>query len=463
MSKAKTPSRKELLYIDDINAAMLQRSTRRSRLVVYLVCLFFAAILGWAYYAELDEVTVGSGKVIPSQQLQVIQNLEGGIVKEVFVREGQNVERGEQLLRIDDTRFASDFRERAQKLNDLIGDLARQNALLESVVVDSSIEDSQWKQQVRIEEVDLESQPQFAQLSELEKSRQLSQLATEQRRLRNALFIADQTIDSKHQEIIEQESRVSHFQRSLNLVSQELSITAPLADEGVVSKVDVLKLRRQANELRSELESVKLLLPKLSNELSGAIFQRQDLALSYLSETQIARSLTQAELSSLTEGQAGLKDRVERTVVESPVAGTVKKIFTNTVGGVVQPGMSLMEIVPTEDNLLIEAKIQPKDIAFLRPGLHTVVKFSAYDFSIYGGLDGTLEHISADTIVDEEGNSFYLVRVRTEQSELSKGEQKLPIIPGMLSSVDIITGKKTVLDYLLKPILKAKQNALRER
>ena len=180
-------------------------------------------------------------------------------------------------------------------------------------------------------------------------------------------------------------------------------------------------------------------------------------------DTQTELEEKQNKLSQLSEGQVGLQDRVARTSVLSPVKGTIKTIKVNTVGGVVQPGMDLVEVVPMEDNLLIEARVLPKDIAFLRPGLEAIVKVSAYDFAIYGGLKGKLEHISADTIQDEKGNAFYLVRVRTEKSYLGDASKPLPIIPGMMASVDIITGKKSVLEYLLKPIIRAKQSALRER
>jgi adhesin transport system membrane fusion protein len=192
-----------------------------------------------------------------------------------------------------------------------------------------------------------------------------------------------------------------------------------------------------------------------------AVFQRLDVALTFRTEQQETLNQVEQQIASMTEGKVSLQDRVARTVVTSPVDGTVKKLHVNTVGGVIQPGMDIIEIVPSEDNLLIEAKIAPQDIAFLRPGLEAVVKFSAYDFTVYGGLNGQLETISADTIQDEEGNSFYLVKVRTEKNNIGDAET-LPIIPGMTASVDIITGKRSVLDYLINPIVRAQNTALRE-
>ncbi|EPO7451926.1 HlyD family type I secretion periplasmic adaptor subunit, partial [Vibrio fluvialis] len=233
------------------------------------------------------------------------------------------------------------------------------------------------------------------------------------------------------------------------------------ADEGVVPRIELLKLQRQVNDTRRDLTSSELKVPVLKSALRESMLSRIDAALKFRSQQQDALNQTQDKLSAMTESTVGLEDRVNRTVVVSPVTGTIKTLYVNTVGGVIQPGMDIVEIVPTEDTLLVEAQIAPQDIAFLRPDLPAIVKFSAYDFTKYGGLEGTLEHISADTSQDEDGNSFYLVRVRTKETSLGH-DASLPIIPGMTASVDIITGKRTVLDYLLKPILSAKDNALRE-
>ena len=237
----------------------------------------------------------------------------------------------------------------------------------------------------------------------------------------------------------------------------------PLAKEGIVPQVELIKLERQVNEMRGELENARLLLPKQNSLLKESILKRIDVALQFRVNAQKELDEKRNKLAQVTEGQVGLKDRVARTSVLSPVRGTIKTIKVNTVGGVVQPGMDLVEVVPLEDNLLVEARVLPKDIAFLRPGLPAIVKITAYDFAIYGGLQGTLEHISADTIQDDKGNAFYLVRVRTGKSFLGDASKPLPIIPGMMANVDIITGKKSVLDYLLKPILRARYTALRER
>jgi membrane fusion protein, adhesin transport system len=453
------PREADLPYVDDINAAMLETTPTHTRRVLYLIaCVTFSFVL-WAAWAKVDEVTVGQGRVIPSQQTQVVQNLEGGILAQIFVSEGQHVARGEPLVRLDDTRFRSDLRGSEEELASLQGLVARLKAQLASV----NIKENGSLLQVRIEPQPLvlpaNFGAQFAAVVEREQQALNSQLQS----LADQLAAAEQQEAQRGQEVRELESRITHLQESNRLVQEELRLTAPLAKEGAVSKVELIKLQRQVNDLQSELSAARLNLPKIRFAQAEARAKHDELASRFRAEARETLNQKEAELAKLSESQVGIQDRVERTLLGSPVHGTIKKIHINTVGGVVQPGMAIMEIVPLEESLLVEARVQPKDIAFLRPGLPAIVKFSAYDFAIYGGISGTVEHISADTIEDEEKKPFYLVRVRTEHSYLGDAQQGLPIIPGMLAQVDVITGKKSVLDYLLKPILRARKQALRER
>ncbi|MDF2415034.1 HlyD family type I secretion periplasmic adaptor subunit [Aeromonas sp. 1HA1] len=456
------PAPEHLEFVDDGAAAVLLSTPTRARVLLWACFLFFMSAIVWAAWAELDEVTVGQGKVIPSRQLQVIQNLEGGIVKEIFVREGDIVEEGQPLLRIDDTRFRSDFREREQELVTLKGGIARLRAEIKSVVVKTD-PNLGWREQVVIDKQPIAFpdgfENVFAEYAAREKSVQDERLNS----LNNQLYILGQQIEQKEQELIELNAKIRTVGRSVDLARQELNISRPLAKEGIVPQVELIKLERQVNEMQGELESNRLIIPKLNSVLRESISKRNDIALKFRADSQTELNELQGKLRQLSEGQVGLRDRVDRTSVIAPLKGTIKKLKINTLGGVVQPGMDLMEIVPLEDTLLVEAKVSPKDIAFLRPGLDAVVKITAYDFTVYGGLHGKVEQISADSIQDEEGNSFYLVRVRTEKSYLGDELNALPIIPGMLASADIITGKKSVLDYLLKPLLRARQSALRER
>ncbi|HCG5599347.1 HlyD family type I secretion periplasmic adaptor subunit [Vibrio parahaemolyticus] len=454
-------SNDELDFVDDKTAALLLNTPNSARLMLWVMVLFFVAAIGWASWAQIDQVTVGQGKVIPSSQIQVVQNLEGGLVKEILVKEGQLVKKGQQLLLIDDTRFRSDYREREQQVANLTASVLQLSASINSVAVNRNFNIQDWEKSVVLDYGKLtfppvleETQPQLTQ-------RQKAEYREDLDNLRNQLSVIDQQVEQKQQDLVEIEARVRNLRQSYQYAKKELDITQPLADEGVVPRIELLKLQRQVNDTRREMTSSELKIPVIKSAIKESMLNRIDVALKFRSEQQEKLNNAQDQLSALVESAVGLEDRVNRTVVVSPVTGKIKTLNVNTVGGVIQPGMDIVEIVPTEDTLLVEAKIAPKDIAFLRPNLNAIVKFTAYDFTKYGGLVGELEHISADTTQDEEGNSFYIVRVRTEKTSFGQ-DADLPIIPGMTASVDIITGKRTVLEYLLKPILSAKTNALKE-
>ncbi|EPE2209195.1 HlyD family type I secretion periplasmic adaptor subunit [Vibrio parahaemolyticus] len=454
-------SNDELDFVNDKTAALLLNTPNSARLMLWVMVLFFVAAIGWASWAQIDQVTVGQGKVIPSSQIQVVQNLEGGLVKEILVKEGQLVKKGQQLLLIDDTRFRSDYREREQQVANLTASVLQLSASINSVAVNRDFNIQDWEKSVVLDYGKLtfppvleETQPQLTQ-------RQKAEYREDLDNLRNQLSVIDQQVEQKQQDLVEIEARVRNLRQSYQYAKKELDITQPLADEGVVPRIELLKLQRQVNDTRREMTSSELKIPVIKSAIKESMLNRIDVALKFRSEQQEKLNNAQDQLSALVESAVGLEDRVNRTVVVSPVTGKIKTLNVNTVGGVIQPGMDIVEIVPTEDTLLVEAKIAPKDIAFLRPNLNAIVKFTAYDFTKYGGLVGELEHISADTTQDEEGNSFYIVRVRTEKTSFGQ-DADLPIIPGMTASVDIITGKRTVLEYLLKPILSAKTNALKE-
>jgi adhesin transport system membrane fusion protein len=272
-----------------------------------------------------------------------------------------------------------------------------------------------------------------------------------------------QQIEQKKQEIVELQAKLDNLKQSYAFSKEELSLTRPAFEQGAVSRVELLQLERQVNELQGDLEATQLAIPRARSALKEAQSKLDEGDAKFRADAQEDLTGVRSKLDQLRESNVSLEDKVSRTQVRSPVKGIVKQIQINTVGGVIKPGMNLLEIVPFEDSLLIEAKVRPENIGFIHPNLSAVVKLSAYDFAIFGGLHGIVENVSADTILDEEGNSFYLVRVRTDKNYLGTEKAPLPVIPGMQATVDIITGKKTLLDYLLKPILKAKQNALRER
>ncbi|TVO68609.1 MAG: HlyD family type I secretion periplasmic adaptor subunit [Sedimenticola selenatireducens] len=427
----------------DVAAAQLIKTPKGGRLILWMAVLFVSAALVWANWAKLDEVTTGIGQVIPSSQIQVVQNLEGGIVGALLVSEGETVEKDQVLLQIDDTRFSASLRETRLQYLSLKAKAARLQA------------ESELSEYIPPQEV-LEERPNFIDLEKSLYQAKRSELDN------NRKILEEQTAQRK-QELQELNARQNQLRRSLSLVERELSMTQPLVKAGAISEVEVLRLEREVNELAGQLESTTLSIPRIQSTLDESLGKLEELDLRFKSKAREEWNAVNTELSGLVASSVALEDRVKRTAVRSPVKGTIKQLMVNTVGGVIQPGMELVKIVPLEDNLLVEAKIRPEDIGFLRPGQKTIVKFTAFDFAIFGGMEGKLEHISADTIKDDEGNSFYQVRVRTAKNQLGSETNPLKIIPGMQAEVDILTGKKTVLSYLLKPVLRANERAMRER
>jgi adhesin transport system membrane fusion protein len=431
-------------FITDVNAVNLYGVSFNSHLILWLSFTFVVIALLWANFAELDEVTRGSGKIIPSSHIQVIQNLEGGILSEVLVKEGELVEKGQSLMQLDEIRFASSFKETKLKYYELLANTARLTA-------ETSDRPLSIPQEV------VENTPDLA-----EHAKQLYQ--SRKAELEATTSILQQQVRQKEQELVELKSKENQISRSLQLLQKELDLSEPLVAQGAMSEVEMLRLRRSANDLNGELSSAKLSIPRIQAYLDENKNKLAEQRIRFKTEALKELNEAKAELDRTSESASALKDRVNRTRIVSPVKGTVKQLKITTIGGVIQPGMDLIEIVPIEDQLLVEAEIRPADIAFLRPGQDAMVKLTAYDFSIYGGLEAKLEHISADTIINEEDKkSYFVIRLRTNKNYLEKNGEKLSIITGMNADVDILTGKKSVLDYLLKPILKARQRALRER
>ncbi|MTI15316.1 HlyD family type I secretion periplasmic adaptor subunit [Sansalvadorimonas verongulae] len=432
----------ELEYMSDASAAMLLKSPKGGRLLIF-ICLFaLIAALMWAAWAEVDEITRGAGKVVPSSRLQVVQNLEGGILEKLMVREGQRVEKGQVLMMLDDTSFNSTFQESEIEYLSVLASIARLRALAEDRELVFPEEVSEYPKVQR---------------------RELKLYNSRRAGLEAETDVAKEKVRQSEQEMRAMETRRDHLQRSYDLGMKELSMTRPLAQKGVVSEVEMIQLEQRVNDLLSELNEAELTLPRLQSTLQEQKGRVREVAIKFREEAQEELRDQEVKLAQLSESRKSLEDQVARREVQAPLAGIVKKIHVTTVGGVVQPGMDLIEIVPVEEALLVEAKINPKDVAFLQIGDEAIVKLTAYDFAIYGGLEGVVDHISADTIVDEEGESFYQVLIRTNSSHLGTEEKPLEIIPGMHAQVDIVTGKKTILSYLLKPILKARDNALTER
>ncbi len=427
----------------DIRTTLLIQTPRGGRIIIWLSGLFLIVFLVWGAFAEIDEVTRGSGKVIPSQQIQVVQNLEGGILSQLHVRVGDIVDKGQLLLEIDRTRFAAPYMESRAGYLALTAQIAR----LEAETHDKAF---------AIPEEVAQERPELGR-------REQQLYDTRARQLAAKVQILEEQHRQRQQELTELQSRLAELNRTHTLLQRELALTEPLVAQGAVSEVEVLRLQRQASEMQGNIEATRLAIPRVQSKIIEAEKAMEDERLSFHSTARRELNEAHAKLEGITASSVALMDRLERTAVRSPVRGTINQILVNTVGGIIQPGMDLVEIVPLEDSLLVEARIKPQDIAFLHPNQEAMVKFTAYDFTSYGGLEADLEHISADSITDNQGDDYYLVRLRTRQTHLGSEASPLPIIPGMVVSVDIMTGKKTILSYLLKPVLRAKHTALRER
>jgi adhesin transport system membrane fusion protein len=426
-------------YLADAEWAISEGQLRGSRVALWTSAAAVLALLVWAAFAQLDEVTRGDGKVIPSRQVQILQSLDGGIVSEILVHEGQTVKTGELLLKVDPTRFVSSLRENRAQYIALLAKAARLTAV------------AQGKPFIPPPELAQEA----PELVEQERSAYEAKRAE----LDATVGMARQQLSQRRQELAEVSAKREQATQSYRLTAQELDVTRPLAKTGAVSEVELLRLERDVARYKGERDGAAAQAPRIQAAISEAQHKIDEVELNLRNQARSELSDTKAKLAALSAGSEGLADRVKQAEIRSPMNGTVKQLFANTIGGVVQPGKEIIEIVPSDDALLLEARVHPKDIAFLRPGQKALVKFTAYDFAIYGGLEATLEQIGADTISDEKGNAFYVVRVRTTHSTLSG----LPIIPGMVAEVDILTGKKSLLTYLMKPVLRAKANALAER
>ena len=425
---------------DDVDRAMHEQEPLRARILLKCFWLVLVVALLWAGFTRVDEITRGEGRVVPSKQLQVLQSLDGGVVSAILVKEGQLVEAGQVLVNIDPTRFDSSVRENRAQYLALQSRAARLRALAEGsdfVPPREALAEAPGT-------VDAE-----------QRSYEASKLTLSAQR-----SIAEQQLAQRRQELTEMAAKRDQSARAYELTARELAYTKPLMASGAVSEVELMRLERDAGRFLGEREIATAQMAKTQSAIAEASRKIQEVTLNFRSEARKELSETMGRFNVSSAGGVGLADKVDKSSLRSPLKGTVKRLLVNTVGGVVQPGKDVIEIVPMEESVLLDARVLAKDIAFLRPGDRAVIKFTAYDFSIYGGLPATVEVIGADSVIDDRGNSFYMVRLRTEKSTLGQG---LPIIPGMVAEVDILTGQKSILSYLLKPVLKAKQAAFTER
>ena len=435
-----TEEQDQLDWAGDADWARLQQEPLRARSLLRLAAAGLLLLLVWAAFAQIDEVTRGEARVVPTSQVQIIQSVDGGVVEALLVREGQVVEAGQLLLRVDPTRFVSNMLESRASQLAVQAKALRLEALTRGTPFNPPAE-------LKREAPDV-----VAQEMRLYESRRAEISAQ--------ISISQNQLAQRQQELNEVRARREQAERGLELMTKEINATRPMIATGAVSEVEVFRLEREAARLRGDREQATAQIARVQSAILEATRKIDEVQLSSRNQMSAELSETMSKLASLSQGGRALEDKVKHADIKSPMRGTVKRLLVNTVGAVVQPGKEVVEVVPLDDTLILEVQITPKDIGFLRPGQEAMVKFTAYDFSIYGGLLAEVIHIGADSVLDEKGNAFFHIRVRTRKPSLGPS---LPIIPGMVAQVDILTGKKTVLSYLLKPVLRAKSKALTER
>ena len=435
-----TETKEDLPWHEEADLVILEQTPVRARLLLYTIAALMLLLVLWAFFSRGDEVVRGDGRVIPSKQVQVIQSLDGGIVSEILVSEGESVAVGAPLIRIDETRAVSSLRENQSQYLAYLAKQYRLRALAEGTSFNPPDEVRKQVPETYDQEYALYN--------------------SSKDELTSAIAIARDQMVQREKELLEVQFRKEIAEKNYESSKRELAANKPLLASGAVSEIDILKLERETNKAKGDIDQARAQIGRIESAIGEAKRKVSEVQQTFQSKVRTELNDITARLNSVSEVSVSLKDKVNQSTLKSPVNGKVSRLFYNTVGGVIQPGKEVLEVVPTDDALILETKIQIKDIAFISLLQPAVVKLTAYDYSIYGALDGVVENIAPDSVVDEKGNAYYVVRVRTLKSSLGKG---LPIIPGMVAQVDIMTGKKTILSYLLKPVLKAKSYAFSER
>ncbi|NQY95203.1 MAG: HlyD family type I secretion periplasmic adaptor subunit [Campylobacteraceae bacterium] len=445
-------AKSDVNFVHALHAQANARVSRKVDALFIIIVSFFVGVILWASLSEIDELARGEGKVIPSEKIQTLQNLDGGVVSHILVKEGEHVSKNQALMRIDTTRFQASLEENRQ---------AYWSGLVKKVRLEAEYNINP-KDEI----------PSLKFSKRLQKDAQ-SFIVNEEiiffsriEEFQSTLEILESQLAQKVQEIIEMRGTKTQLEKSRLLTLEELDTIEQLVKSGAKSKIELITIKKELNSIDGDIRATELSIPRANLAVKEAKNKIIEKLKNFKSEAILELQEVNAEIKKLESKLVAERDKLAKTVITSPVHGIIKIIHINTIGGVVKSGMDLIEIVPDSDVLLIEAKIDPKDIAFINPSLKAIIKLTAYDFSIYGGLEGEIIEISADSIIDEKSKdqkSYYKIVLKTNKNYLEKDGKKLPIIPGMVASVDIVTGKKTILDFILKPILKTKQGALHER
>ena len=430
-------------HLTVVEAGRLGELNRASSYLLYTIAAITLGVMVWAYFTEIETIAHSQGKVIPSAKLQVVQNLEGGIVTSIHVKSGQRVKEGDLLVSLNEKQFDGDFQSRQQQLLSIGARLARLNA-------ESQNKSVQF-------DADLKKQgPEFVAIeSDAYDSRQ--------RQLNSQLEMLQAQVEQKKQELEENKIALQTASNTLSLGQDERDIMSRMVAKGLEPKLELVRLDRSLAEAHGRKETASAAIKKLQSAIVEMQSRKESLTLQFMSDARAEANKALGEYRSLQATMPAFADKKGRTEIRAPLTGIVNRVLVSTVGGVVKPGEPVAEVVPANDQLVFESHVSPTDIGFIKAGQIARIKLSAYDFSIFGAMEGTVTQIGADAVSNERGESFFIVRIETEAPVLESRGNKLQVMPGMQAQVDIVTGKRTVWEYLSKPIIAVKENAFRER
>lgn len=432
-----------LEFMDQLESAVLERPSMPAIVTTLAIMAFVIFLMIWMAFTKVEEIARGHGQVVPTQDIQIIQSLEGGILQEILIAEGDRVKKGQVLLRISDIQFSSEEKGTEAKSLGLRAKKARLTAEAEG-------------KELKMPEDILKKAPQIA---ENEKSLFLSR----RKELETAFSILDERINKASADLEEVKAEIARLQSNRNLLAQEYEITRAMVAKKAAAKIDQIRLERELADIKGQISARAQEKIGLEADLKSTQEERKNQNDKFRSGTLTELNDVQTQISSLDESLKSISDRVDRTELRAPVDGLVNHIKIKTIGGVIEPAMRLVEIVPLSKELKIVATVLPTDIAFLKLGQPVKVKISAYDPQLYGSLEGKLVRIAANSTLDKDGNILFEIEVKTEKNHLGTEKNPLPITPGMVAEINIITGKRTIMHYLLKPFYRTADRALRER
>ncbi len=433
---------RETEFMDQLEAAVRMKPHKASGVMLWSIVVMIALFIFWASFARIEELTRGQGQVVPTQEIQTVQSLEGGLLQELLVGQGDRVTKGQVLMRLSDVMFSAEERGAAAKADSLKLKIAR-------------LEAEAGGKEFAVPGELMKKVPDIAQ-------NELALYRSRQQELKNAISILEDKLRTVKADIDGAQAQINRLSSSRNSLQQELSITRDMVAKKAVSKLEQLRLEREVNDIGGQINAQQERISGLKADLSATEKQKNDQMDRFRSQALTELSDVKTQIAQLGESLRSIGDRVSRTELRAPVGGVVNNIAVRTIGGVIEPAQKLIEIVPVDSELKIIARVSPNNIAFLRVDQPAKVKITAYDPQRYGGLEGRLVRIGASSVTDRDGNVFFEIEVRTDKNHLGTTETPLPVTPGMVADVEVVTGRRTIMEYILKPFLRARDRALRE-